>query len=278
MDFNHAVVSGNTNALNERFTRISMALFSKPLLAVSTAAILASLAFFQPAAAFDDNQKKELGDFIKQYLMEHPEVLLDAQAALDKKQEEAKLVQANKAVADNKQTIFNANYDVTVGNPKGDVTVVEFFDYNCGYCRHALSDMDALLEKDKNIRFVLKEFPILGPDSVAASKVSDAFRKLAPEKYAEFHHKLLGSDGRASEDSAIEVATALGVKEDALRAEMTKSPNSGSVKETYQLATDLGLTGTPSYIIGNEAISGAVGVDVITEKVNNVRACGKTTC
>jgi protein-disulfide isomerase len=255
-----------------------MALFPKTLLAVSAAAILASLALFQPAAALDDNQKKEFGDFIKQYLMEHPEVLLDAQAALDKKQEEARLTQANKAVAINKETIFNAKYDVALGNPKGDITVVEFFDYNCGYCRHALSDMDQLLQKDKNIRFVLKEFPILGPDSVAASKVSDAFRKLAPDKYAEFHHKLLGSDGRASEDSAIEVATALGVKEDDVRKEMASSPNTDTVKETYQLATDLGLTGTPSYIIGNEAISGAVGVDVIAQKVDNVRACGKTTC
>jgi protein-disulfide isomerase len=255
-----------------------MSLFSKTLLTASAVAIAASLAFVQPAAALDDQQKQEFGDFIKEYLISHPEVMLDVQAALDKKQEEARLIQSNKAISDNKSTIFNAKYDVTIGNPKGDVTVVEFFDYNCGYCRHALSDMDTLLKNDKNIRFVLKEFPILGPESVAASKVSDAFRKLAPEKYAEFHHTLLGSDGRATEDSAIEVATNLGVSESAIRAEMAKSPNDASVKETYQLATTLGLTGTPSYIIGNEAVSGAIGLDALKEKVDNVRACGKTAC
>jgi protein-disulfide isomerase len=247
-------------------------------LTVSILAIASFLAFVQPAAALDDQQKKEFGEFIKQYLIEHPEIMLDVQAALDKKQEQARLEQSNKAVSENKNLIFNAKYDMALGNPKGDVTVVEFFDYNCGYCRHAVGDMDALLKKDKDIRFVLKEFPILGPDSVAASKVSDAFRKLAPEKYAEFHHALLGSDGRASEDSAMAVATSLGVSEDAIRQEMAKSPNDASVKETYQLATDLGLTGTPSYIIGNEAVSGAIGLDALEQKVDNVRNCGKTMC
>jgi protein-disulfide isomerase len=255
-----------------------MSLFSKTLLTASAVAIAASLAFVQPAAALDDQQKKEFGDFIKEYLIAHPEVMLDVQAALDKKQEEARLEQSNKTISDNKDLIFNAKYDMAIGNPKGDVTVVEFFDYNCGYCRHALSDMDTLLKNDKNIRFVLKEFPILGPESVAASRVSDAFRKIAPDKYGEFHHALLGSDGRATEDSAIEVATNLGVSESAIRQEMAKSPDDASVKETYQLATNLGLTGTPSYVIGDEAVSGAIGLDALKEKVDNVRACGKTAC
>ncbi|EJK86318.1 DsbA family protein [Rhizobium rhizogenes] len=255
-----------------------MTLFSKTLLTVSAVAIAASLAFVQPAAALDDQQKKEFGEFIKEYLVEHPEVLLDAQAALEKKQEAARLAQSSQAVTQNKDAIFNSKNDVSIGNPKGDITVVEFFDYNCTYCRHALGDMDTLLKQDTNVRFVLKEFPILGPDSVAASRVSDAFRKLAPEKYAAFHRALLGSDGRASEDSAIEVAGSLGVNESAIRAEMAKSPNTDSVKATYQLATDLNVTGTPAYVIGNETISGAIGLEAIQQKIANVRSCGKTTC
>jgi protein-disulfide isomerase len=255
-----------------------MTLFSKTLLAASAIAIAASLAMVQPAAALDDQQKKDFGEFIKEYLVEHPEVLLDAQSALEKKQDEQRLAQSAQAVSENKDAIFNSKNDVTIGNPKGNVTVVEFFDYNCTYCRHALPDMDALLKQDPNVRFVLKEFPILGPDSVAAARVSDAFRKLAPEKYAEFHHTLLSSDGRASEDSAIEVATSLGVSEAAIRAEMAKSPNTDSVKATYQLASDLNVTGTPAYVIGNEAISGAIGLDAIQQKIANVRSCGKTTC
>lgn len=255
-----------------------MTFFSKTVLTVSAIAMTASLAMVQPAVALDEMQKKEIGEFIKEYLVEHPEVLLDAQNALEKKQDEARLAQSAQAVAENRDAIFNSKDDMTIGNPKGDITVVEFFDYNCGYCRHALSDMDTLLQKDKNVRFVLKEFPILGPDSVAASRVSDAFRKLAPEKYAQFHHALLGSDGRASEDSAIEVATSLGVNEDAIRKEMAKSPNSDSIKATYQLANDLGVSGTPAYVIGNEMISGAIGLDAIEAKIENVRSCGKTSC
>ncbi|MGO4437478.1 DsbA family protein [Rhizobium sp. RAF56] len=255
-----------------------MPLSSKTLLTASAVAIAASLALFQPAAALDEQQKKEFGDFIKEYLVSHPELMLDVQAALEKKQEEARLQQTNKAVANNKDAIFNSEDDIAIGNPKGDVTVVEFFDYNCGYCRHALSDMEDLLKKDKNIRFVLKEFPILGPESVAASKVSDAFRKLAPEKYGDFHRALLGSEGRATEATAIEAAKSFGIKEPALRLEMAKSPDDASVKATYQLATDLGLTGTPAYVIGNEAISGAIGIDALKEKIGNVRNCGKTSC
>jgi protein-disulfide isomerase len=255
-----------------------MALFSKTLLSVSAAALLSSLALFQPAQAMDDAQKKEMGDFIKEYLISHPEVMLDVQAALEKKQDEQRVSQSNKVISDNKDAIFNGKSDVNIGNAKGDVTVVEFFDYNCGYCRGSLSDTDTLLKTDKNIRYVLKEFPILGPDSVAASRVSDAFRKLAPEKYAAFSHTILASKSKASEDSVIEVAGTFGVGEAALRKEMAASPNTDTVKATYQLATDLGVTGTPAYVIGNEAISGAIGLDALNEKIANVRACGKTTC
>ncbi|KRB53149.1 disulfide bond formation protein DsbA [Rhizobium sp. Root708] len=241
-------------------------------------ALTASVATAYPAAALDDAQKKEFGEFIKQYLIENPEIMLDVQDALQKKQEQARLVKANTAISDNKTEIFDAKYDVTLGNPKGDVTIVEFFDYNCGYCRHALSDMQTMLQKDKNVRFVLKELPILGPESVAAHKVSDAFRKLSPEKYSQFHVALLGSEGRADESTALDVAQSLGVSEKQIRAEMAKSSSDQSVQETYQLAQSLGITGTPSYVIGNELVQGAVGFDDLETKVKNMRTCGKTSC
>ena len=251
-----------------------MAFFSKTLTALALAASIVPAQAF----AFDDQQKKELGEFIKQYLIENPEIMLDVQDALQKKQQMAQQVKATMAIENNTDGIFDSKYDVTLGNPKGDVTVVEFFDYNCTYCRHALPDMQALLKQDKNVRFVLKEFPILGPDSVAAHRVADAFRRLAPEKYGDFHVALLGSDGRASEDTAIQVASSLGVSEDKIRAEMKKSPNDDIVQATYQLAANLGISGTPSYVIGNEMVPGAVGIDDLEAKVKNMRACGKTSC
>lgn len=252
-----------------------MALIPKTFTAL---ALAASFAMPLPAAALDDAQKKEFGEFIKEYLIQNPEIMLDVQDALQKKQEEARLVKANQVIGENSKSIFEAKDDISIGNPKGDVTIVEFFDYNCGYCRHALTDMQTMLKKDQNVRFVLKEFPILGPESVAAHKVSDAFRKLAPEKYEKFHMALLGSEGRADENSAIEVASSLGVNEKQIRAEMEKSPDTSSVQNAYDLAQKLGITGTPSYVIGNELVQGAVGFDDLEAKVKNMRTCGKTSC
>ena len=252
-----------------------MAFFSKTLTAL---ALAASIALPAQAFAFDDQQKKELGEFIKQYLIENPEIMLDVQDALQKKQQMAQQVKATMAIENNTDRIFDSNDDVTLGNPKGDVTVVEFFDYNCTYCRHALPDMQALLKKDKNVRFVLKEFPILGPESVAAHRVSNAVKLLAPAKYPEFQRTLLGGRGRANEDSAMEVATSLGLKEADIRKSMAENPNDEQVQETYKLATSLGITGTPSYIVGDEAVFGAVGADPLKEKIANMRSCGKATC
>src|SRR5690606_31076025 len=118
----------------------------------------------------------------------------------------------------------------------------------------------------------------LGPESDAAHKVSDAFRKIAPEKYGDFHRALMRAEGRAGEESAIEVAVSLGVSEEQIRKMMAENPNDASVKEAYQLATSLGITGTPSYIVGNEAVFGAIGSAAIGQKLANVRSCGQATC
>ncbi|MDQ0453961.1 DsbA family protein [Rhizobium paknamense] len=250
-------------------------LFSRTAL---IALLSAGLGFTSAAHALDAKQKQEMGEFIKEYLIAHPEIMLDVQDALQKKQEAARAVAAEQAVKTDKDAIFNAKTDIALGNPKGNVTIVEFFDYNCGYCRHALSDMDQILKSDPNVRFVLKEFPILGPDSVAAHRVSAALKQLAPEKYGEFHRELLGSGGRATEASAMEVATSLGLKEADLRKAMADNPNDAAVQQAYQLAQNLGINGTPAYIVGNEVISGAVGADELEQKLKNLRSCGKSTC
>ncbi len=231
-----------------------------------------------PAFALDDQQKKEMGAFIREYLLQNPEVLLEVQDALQAKQQNQRVEQSTKGIADNKTAIFSSPTDITLGNPKGDVTVVEFFDYNCGYCKRALTDMDDILSKDKNVKFILKEFPILGPDSIAAHRVANAVRLVAPQKYAEFHRKLLGGQGHASEKTAIATAASLGVEEAQIRKSMADHPNDDIVREAYQLANDIGITGTPTYVVGDEAVFGAVGLETIQQKVANVRACGKATC
>ncbi len=244
----------------------------------ATIALAITVAAPLPALALDDAQKKEIGAYINEYLVENPEILIEVQEALQKKQEAQQQAKAQSAITDNEKTIFTSPYDIALGNPKGDVTIVEFFDYNCGYCKRALSDMDEILKDDKNVRFVLKELPILGPDSLAAHKVSAAFRDLAPEKYGEFHRALLGAEGRATEESAIAIASGLGVSEADIRKTMTEKPHDDAVREAYSLANDLGITGTPSYVLGQEMVFGAVGADDLREKIANVRSCGKATC
>jgi protein-disulfide isomerase len=246
--------------------------------AIASLTALSTLFASLPAHALDDQQKKEFGAFIKEYLIENPEIMLEVQEALERKQYDSRNAKAAEAVAENQKALFDSKYDLSLGNPNGDVTLVEFFDYNCGYCKRAMSDVDTILKTDKKVRFVLKEFPILGPESLEAHKVSNAFKLIAPEKYPEFQRTLLGSTGRANEASAIEVAESLGVKEADIRKSMAANSNDAQVKEAYQLATSLGITGTPSYVIGNEAIFGAVGATPLKEKIANMRTCGKATC
>lgn len=235
-------------------------------------------AFPVPAAALDDTDKQELGAFIREYLLANPEIIVEMQQVLAAKQEAESRNLALTAINANKDAIFRAPEDIVLGNPVGDVTVVEFFDYNCSFCKRSMQDMVTILEQDPNVRFVLKEFPILGPDSVAAHRVSMSFRKIAPEKYEEFHMQLLGGDVRATEARAIEVAKSLGVDEAPLRAGLDDPAIDQSIRQSYELADALGISGTPSFIIGDEAVFGAVGAKTLIDKITNVRDCQSTVC
>lgn len=208
---------------------------------------------------------------VRDYLLDNPELLTEMQAALETKQLEEQRVAQQQTIRNSADDIFNSQYDGIIGNPEGDVTVVEFFDYNCGFCKRALADMQALIDKDPQLRFVMKEFPILGPDSQKAHVVSMAFRSLMPEKYAEFHQRLLSSPGRAGEDSAMEIALSLGADESALRAEMEDPEIVRAFSETYELANALAITGTPSYVVGQEVVFGALGREVLAEKIATAR-------
>ncbi len=219
----------------------------------------------------------EIESVVRNYLMSNPEIISELQTALETKREtEAKATQTA-FLAKAGPDLFNDANDAVIGNPNGDVTVVEFFDYNCGYCRRALSDMDALVKADPNVRFVLKELPILGPDSVKAHIVAQAFRKIMPEKYGEFHRALLSS-GHADEASAIAVAMSLGADEAKLK-EATASPEIGKIFEkNNQFAQSLNITGTPSYVIKDTVVPGALGFEVLSQNVANVRKCQSATC
>lgn len=238
---------------------------------------LSIIALSGGAQAFDKPQKDEIGQVVREYLLAHPELLVEVQQALEKKQSDERAAQAKTAVKENSDAIFNASTDLALGNPDGKTTIVEFFDYNCGFCKRAVKDMDAVIKDNPDVRFVLKEFPILGQDSVDAHKVSFAFKQIAPEKYGDFHRALLTGE-HADEARAIEVAKSLGVSEETIRAKMAETSHEDSVRDAYRLASKLGITGTPSYIVGDEAVFGAVGESELNQKLAAVRQCGKTTC
>ncbi|MFU0503116.1 DsbA family protein [Pseudaminobacter sp. NGMCC 1.201702] len=222
--------------------------------------------------------RQEVETIVRDYLLTNPEVLLEAQQALEIKKQEQERLASREVISEARAEIFNSAYDGIVGNPDGKVTIVEFYDYNCGYCKRAQEDMQALTAADPDLRFVLKEFPILGPDSHKAHIVSMAFRALAPEKYGEFHNQLLGSEGRADENAAIKIALSLGADEAKLREEMKNPAIADAFSKTYELANKLSITGTPSYVVGNEVVFGALGKDVLSEKIEAARACGEEGC
>ena len=230
-------------------------------------------------ASAETLDRKAVENIVREYLLANPELLLEVQKALDTKQKEEQRVANLKFIQDNKDKIFSSANDGIFGNPNGKITMVEFFDYNCGYCKRAMEDMRALTAADPELRFVLKEFPILGPDSQKASVVSMAFHKMMPEKYAEFHSQLLGIPGRAGEAGAIKIAVSLGADEAKLREAMKDPSITEIFNETYELANKLSITGTPSYVVGEEIVFGAQGLDVLNSKLAAAKeACGTAAC
>ena len=247
------------------------------LLAVSASLCLGVTS--APAAEMTPQQKAAIEDVVKSYLLEHPEVIEDALNQLDKRRADQAALAQKSIIAEKASLIFDSPRQVVLGNPKGDVTVVEFFDYNCGYCKQALPDMMTLIKQDGNLKFVLKEFPVLSAGSEEAARVAVAVNRIAPDRYAEFHEKLLGSRGQANKAKAMDVALGLGLDRARLEAELANTPEIlASLKETRTIAEGLGLNGTPSYIIGSTIVPGAIGIDRLKEKIAEARqTCGVGT-
>ena len=166
-----------------------------------------------------------------------------------------------------------------LGNANGTVTFVEFFDYNCGYCKRAMSDMMTLLKDDPNLKVVLKEFPVLGPGSVEAAQVAVAVRMQdkTGKKYLDFHQKLLGGRGQADKARALAAAKEAGLDMARIEKDLASQEVKDSLAESFKLAEALGLNGTPSYVIGQDVVVGAVGLAALKEKVSTAR-CGKPSC
>lgn len=242
-------------------------------------AICAAPVASEAQQSFSPGQRGEIEKIIKEYLLANPEILEEVSAELTKRQTVAEAEKHRVAVEKNAETIFNSQRGVLLGNKSGDVNFVEFFDYNCGYCKKAMSDMLDLMKSDPKLRVTLKEFPVLGPGSVEAAQVAIAVRMQDPtgKKYLDFHQKLLGGRGQADKARALAVAKEVGVDMAKLEKDMVSPEVAATLNENFKLAEDMGLNGTPSYVIGKDVVVGAVGLGGLSKKISEAR-CGKATC
>ena len=229
------------------------------------------------AQGFTDTQRSGIEAIVRSYLIAHPEVLEEAMNELNKRQAAEEAAKHEAAIGQNADSIFNSPHGVVLGNKDGDVAFVEFFDYNCGYCKRAMADMLDLLKSDPKLKIVLKEFPVLSEGSVEAAKVAVAVRMQDPKKYLDFHTRLLGGRGPVDKARALAAAKDVGLDVARIEKDLANPEVRATIEENMKLAEDMGLNGTPSYVIGKQVVVGAVGLEGLKEKIGIAR-CGKATC
>jgi protein-disulfide isomerase len=229
-------------------------------------------------AAFSDGQRKAIEAIIKDYLLNNPELMLEVNNVLEAKMDKIQAERMQVAVKENADELFRPAGSPIAGNAKGDVTMIEFFDYNCGYCKKAFGDVAQAIEKDKQVKLVLKEFPILSKGSEEAARVALAAKMQG--KYWEFHRAMLESQGQANEASALKVAEKLGLDMTKLKKDMASAEVKKEIDDTRKLATKMGIQGTPHFIVGDRIIPGAPEnlAELLGKNVADVRKEGCKVC
>jgi protein-disulfide isomerase len=216
-------------------------------------------------------QQEAVDARIRAYLLANPEIVVEALEALEARRREAQAQADVDLVAANAAALFQDGFSHVSGNPEGDVTIVEFSDYRCGYCKAAHPVVAALLAADPGIRLVTKDFPILGPESTLAARVAMAARRLDPAAFAGLHEALMTTKGGLDEAAIFRMAAAAGFDEAALRLEMEDPAIAANLRATYELARTLGLEGTPSFVIGGRIVRGFVQADQLEALVAEAR-------
>jgi len=212
-------------------------------------------------------QRQVIESVIEDYLLRNPIIIRQAINALRAKEENTKKARISEALKTHKQQIFRDETSPVGGNPKGDITLVEFFDYNCGYCKKAATTLKAVVEKDPNIRVVYKEFAILGPESATAARAALAAHRQG--KYIEFHEGLMAEE--ANESNILALVKSLGMDYSRFRKDMGRSDIEAILQKNYQLANILGITGTPVFVIGDQIIPGAVSEEALQRAIKEER-------
>lgn len=242
------------------------AILTAPALALSL--LLPTVA---AAQSLGDLDRQTLRDEIRAYLLENPEVIFEAIQVLEARRAEQARLADRDLVAQNSEALFNDGFSWVGGNPDGDVTIVEFLDHRCGYCKKAHPEIEELLKRDPGVRLVVKEFPILGPDSVKAGKMAMAALTIDRSKYGALNDAMMEYRGNLTEQVAYRIASDLGYDIAELKAKAESTEIDDRLNENYQLARTLGLEGTPAFVVGTEVIRGYLPVEEMLAAVNEAR-------
>ena len=242
---------------------------------IATTALALSLAL--PAQAMDlteltDAERAQFRAEVRAYLLSNPEVIMEAVELLQQREAEATAQADESLVADNADEIFNDGYSVAGGNPDGDITVVEFMDYRCGYCKRAFEEVEKLVGGDGNIRFIVKEFPILGEQSVLASRYAVATKQVAGmDSYKEIHDALMSLNGDVTLPALRRLAETFDLDSAAIEAQMDSPEVTAEITKTRELAQKLKITGTPTFVVGDELLRGYLPYDAMKDIVAEKR-------
>jgi protein-disulfide isomerase len=242
------------------------------LMLASPAALAEEAAFTAPTAppAFTDAQKAAIEDVVRTLLtIKEPDLISKAATELRHRQEQEAAVKRQATLAAEHDKLFDNASSPTAGNPNGDVTVIEFFDYQCGFCKTAQDAITKLLSADRNVKFVYKEYPILGPESVQGSKAGLASSRQG--KYREFHDALMATKGHLSADIIFSTAEEIGLDVEKLKADMADEAIKKTIDANIALAGDIGARGTPTFLVGEQFFGGAINYEQMQQAVENAR-------
>jgi protein-disulfide isomerase len=231
--------------------------------------IVAAAASPLGAAEIPAAERQAIEGIIHDYLMKNPDVLIEALRGAEDKLNRDADAKAEKTLDDRRSEIFDDPATPVGGNVRGDVTIVEFFDYRCPYCKQVQPSLQTMLSEDHKLRFVYKEMPVLGPASVAAARAALAAQRQG--KYEAFHTAMMATKGQITEDTVFKVAASVGLDIDRLKRDMTAPDITEAIKKNLALADALNIRGTPGFIIGDKIVPGALDIEALRNMVADAR-------
>jgi protein-disulfide isomerase len=244
---------------------------------ITQSKLAASLAFAVGMAGFplmqaqaENMANEDIEKIVHDYILEHPEIIKEAFYVLQEREAAAQAEKESKALSQMSEHLNQSPLDPVGGNPEGTITMVEFFDYNCGYCKRSNATVQALIDANPNLRVVYKEWPILSEASGIAARISLAVHLAAPEKYEDLHRELLNTKALHSDEDIWKVVTSLGIDRSAVEAKLDDPSIDEHLKQTTMLTQQLDITGTPAFIVGDQMLKGAYPVEHIQAAIDDL--------